>query len=153
MYVEYLQPEPKPYLPRLGEAIICDIDGTLAKMDGRGPFEEDKVKTDKPVLPIIDILNTFKKGKIIDIILMSGRHELARKDTQAWLQVHGVTYDKLYMRPDGDNQPDYIIKRKLYDDHIDGRYNVLFVLDDRNQVVDLWRSLGLKCLQVDYGDF
>lgn len=31
---------------------------------------------------------------------------------------------------------------------------VKFVLDDRNQVVDMWRKdLGLTCLQVDYGDF
>ncbi len=28
-----------------------------------------------------------------------------------------------------------------------------YVLDDRTQVVDLWRSLGLTCLQVAYGDF
>lgn len=28
------------------------------------------------------------------------------------------------------------------------------VIDDRNQVVDMWRKdLGLCCLQVDYGDF
>ena len=35
----------------------------------------------------------------------------------------------------------------------DGNYNVKFVLDDRNRVVEMWRSLGLTCLQVADGDF
>ncbi len=34
-----------------------------------------------------------------------------------------------------------------------GRYTIKFVLDDRNQVVEFWRSLGLTVLQVAEGDF
>ena len=33
------------------------------------------------------------------------------------------------------------------------KYNVHFVLDDRQQVVDMWRSLGLTVFQVAEGDF
>jgi hypothetical protein len=41
----------------------------------------------------------------------------------------------------------------LYDTFVKDNYKVLLVLDDRDQVVRMWRELGLTCFQVDYGDF
>ena len=61
-------------------------------------------------------------------------------------------YKKLVMRKTGDYRKDSIVKREMFEEHIEGKYNVLFVLDDRNQVVDMWRKeLGLTCLQCNYG--
>jgi adenylate cyclase class IV len=60
---------------------------------------------------------------------------------------------KLFMRQAGDNRDDRIVKREIYEREIKGRYNVRFVLDDRNKVVALWRDLGLPCFQVADGDF
>lgn len=154
MWTQYLKPQLRSYQPARIEVIICDIDGTIAQMDGRSPYDEAKVKTDIPVRPIIEILNTFKKQKVsFEVILLSGRHDSCRADTEAWLQENRVNYDHLFMRKSDDNRPDYIVKKELFQENIENKYNVLFVLDDRNQVVDLWRSLGLRCLQVDYGDF
>ena len=46
------------------------------------------------------------------------------------------------------------IKKEIVDEHIKGKYFVKFVLDDRDQVVDMWRKeMGYACLQVNYGDF
>jgi hypothetical protein len=60
---------------------------------------------------------------------------------------------RLIMRATGDMRKDSIIKQELLEREIVPNSFVDFVLDDRNQVVDMWRSLGLTCLQVDYGDF
>jgi hypothetical protein len=57
------------------------------------------------------------------------------------------------MRSAGDMRKDSIVKEEIYRQEILGRYNVWFVLDDRNQVVDMWRLLGLRCLQVAPGNF
>lgn len=57
------------------------------------------------------------------------------------------------MRPEGDIRKDSIVKREIFENYIRDYYNIQFVLDDRNQVVEMWRSLGLKCLQVAEGDF
>jgi hypothetical protein len=57
------------------------------------------------------------------------------------------------MREAGDSRKDSIVKQELYERHIKPSYDVFVVLDDRNQVVDMWRSLGLVCLQVAPGDF
>jgi hypothetical protein len=85
---------------------------------------------------------------------MSGRDSKHREPTLRFLDKHAFPYDALYMRAEGDNRKDAIVKEEMYEQHIKGRYNVLVVFDDRNQVVDLWRKkLGIPCFQVNYGDF
>ena len=59
----------------------------------------------------------------------------------------------LHMRRAGDARKDSVVKRELFDAHVRDRYNVRRVYDDRNQVVDMWRSLGLACLAVAEGNF
>ena len=64
-----------------------------------------------------------------------------------------VYYSDLFMRADGDYRADSIVKEEIYHDKIEPVYNVLLVLDDRDSVVKMWRSLGLTCLQVAEGNF
>lgn len=135
------------------KAIIVDIDGTLAKMNGRGPFDWMRVGEDSVNEPIRHIVNLYQASGH-EIILFSGRDAVCRSITIDWLAGNLVGFNQLHMRPEGNNEKDAIIKRRLYDEHVNGKYDVQFVLDDRNQVVDMWRKdLGLTCLQVDYGDF
>lgn len=139
------------YDPDLPIAVICDIDGTLAHGIGitRGPYEWDKVDSDivdKAVKRIIDNINC-------NIIFVSGRDGSCFDKTSNWIRKNTINEFVLYMRTAGDNRKDSIVKKEIYDQHIKGKYNILFVLDDRDQVVDMWRSLGLKCLQVEPGDF
>ena len=57
------------------------------------------------------------------------------------------------MRKTGDNRKDCVVKREIFDAEIKDKYYIKFILDDRNQVVDMWRKMGLTCLQVADGDF
>jgi hypothetical protein len=57
------------------------------------------------------------------------------------------------MRPENDQRKDTVVKDEIYENHIKGRYNVLLIADDRQSVVDMWRSKGMKVAQVAYGDF
>jgi uncharacterized HAD superfamily protein len=87
------------------------------------------------------------------IVFVSGREDKFKPQTLAWLAKHNISFDGLYMRQSGDSRKDSIVKKEIYDEFILDKYNVAFVLDDRDQVVKVWRDLGLTCLQVDYGDF
>ena len=156
MYNKHLKPKSPEWVPAkqdpsLPHCIIVDIDGTLAKMKDRGPFEWDKVGQDEAHEDIINATYRLKLGGLA--ILMSGRDESCRPETEKWLSDHGIGFWKLFMRPAGNMEKDSIIKERLYREHIEGRYYVDFVLDDRSQVVEMWRSLGLRCLQVADGDF
>ncbi len=153
LVIEQYVPDPKNAWRK---AILVDIDGTLAQMDGRGPFDWKRVGEDKPVQTIIDLVNNeFVKvgNEVVVVIVMSGRDGSCRKETMEWLDEHGVGFDMLLMRPAGDMRKDSLVKYELFDKHIRNDYDVQYVLDDRNQVVDMWRALGLTCLQVAEGDF
>jgi trehalose-6-phosphatase len=137
------------------KCILVDVDGTLAKMKRgpgeRSPYDWDRVLEDLPNQSIIELVNTL--CDVYTIIILTGRDGIALEDTKKWLKEYGVYYDEIYIRPEGNNQKDSIIKHNIYVNHILPHYDVEFVLDDRDQVVNLWRSIGLTCLQVDYGNF
>lgn len=144
-----------PYVPDLGlpQAVLCDIDGTLALRDGRGPFEFERCGEDLVNEPVAYALSLLSRAGD-QIVLMSGRPDDYRDLTEAWLEKNGIEYSELWMRPSGDFRPDDIVKGELFDAHVRDRYRVRLVLDDRDRVVSLWRrTLGLPCWQVAYGDF
>lgn len=151
---EYFLPVVKPPIEKHKDlAIIVDIDGTIAYNDGhRNHYDPTKVIDDKPIDIIIDMVDIYDR-KGYNILLVSGRDSSCREDTEMWLKMHKVRYVELYMRKDGDRRPDYIIKKEIYDEHIEPYFNVKFVLDDRDQIVKMWRGLGLKVLQCNFGDF
>lgn len=140
---------------KLPRAILVDLDGTLAHMgDGRGPFEWHKVDQDAPDENVLNIVRTL--SLTYNIVFMSGRDASCRKLTLDWLRVYykNLPEFELYMRPENNYEKDNIVKRKLFDEFIKDKYYVEAVLDDRDQVVQMWREeLGLKCLQVAYGNF
>lgn len=146
------------YDPSLDDVYIVDIDGTVALKGNRSPFDETRVHEDRPNQPVIDVVHMLYlhgKGQGNGIVFLSGRTDSCRDATKQWLDTHvGPLYRGLYMRKEGDFRKDSIVKRELFDTHIRGKLNVRAVLDDRNQVVDMWRDeLGLTCMQVAPGDF
>lgn len=153
MFNQFLKPKVAQYQHRdfLPYAIICDIDGTLAHMGGRLPYDHTKVIEDSLDETVKDIIDHYVDE--VDIIIVSGRKDECKEDTVEWLKKHGIEYSELYMRKADDNRNDSIVKNEIFDTYIRDKYNVLFVLDDRNRVVEMWRDLGLKVLQVADGDF
>jgi predicted kinase len=133
-------------------AIIVDIDGTLAHMDGRSPYDYDLVKTDIVDENVRYVVNQMYKN--MTVIIMSGRSDDSMEVTEDWLKDNDIRYNEIYMRKTGDYRPDWIVKNELFQAHVAGRFRIRFVLDDRDQVVDLWRrKLGLPTWQVADGDF
>jgi predicted kinase len=152
MYNQFIAPPraPKPvYNPDLPDVVLCDLDGTIALIGDRSPYDAAKCELDVVNEPVRSILQNSGKA----IVFVSGREDKFKPQTLAWLAKHNISFDGLYMRQSGDSRKDSIVKKEIYDEFIRDKYNVAFVLDDRDQVVRVWRDLGLTCLQVDYGDF
>lgn len=155
-------PVPRPYEPNTlkPRAWLVDIDGTLAHMDDRrGPFEWHRVGEDRLDESLARLMRIIRSHEPMDdnhpdvIIVLSGRDGSCRPQTEEWLKRHGISYDHLWMRAAGDMRKDNIIKMELFDQHIRDNFWVQAVFDDRDQVVRMWRSLGVPCYQVAYGDF
>lgn len=137
----------------LPKAVICDLDGTLSLLNGRDPYNAATCDNDLLNEPVAAALKMAKQQGY-QVILLSGREDKFREPTVRFLNKHQIGYDLLLMRTSNDFRKDNIIKRELFEGEIQGKYFVEFLLDDRNQVVDMWRKdLHLPCFQVNYGDF
>lgn len=132
------------------EAFIFDIDGTIAYMNWRNPYDVSKVHTDwvyEDVREMMRLLCWYK------IIICSWRGEECRPETEKWLKDNRIEYTELYMRKAWDKRKDSIVKYEILTNDIIPHYYVKWVFDDRDQVVKMWREAGLRCYQVNYGNF
>lgn len=154
-YNQYLKKEVKPaeFVPGVPNAIICDIDGTMAIKGDRDIYDYSKVHLDKVndavKIAVMAIEETLEPA----IIFCSGRDDNCRGETEKWLTDNHISFDKLLMRKTGDKRKDSIVKQEIYDAEIKGKFNILMVFDDRNSVIEMWRSNGLPVFQVADGDF
>lgn len=144
---------PQPHDPNLPDAIVVDIDGTAAHMVGRSPYDYTRVGDDVPDHTIRRIVqNEHALGT--KILWVSGRRSDCIEVSREWLTANDYPIDELWQREPGDDtRHDYIIKGELYEKHIIGKYNILYVLDDRDQVVNAIRDRGIRVLQVAEGAF
>ena len=139
--------------------ILCDIDGTLANHEHRVHYIEpprrdwntfyDAIPQDTPYPAIVRLVQDLAPS--YRICLVTGRPERTRRMTEYWLDRHLVSYDALFMRPDGDHRPDTVVKAEILDG-IDVT-GVAFALEDRDRVVKMWRDEGITCLQVKEGNY
>lgn len=138
------------------KAVIFDIDGTLADLTHRlhhikrQPINWDAFFAacvdDKPIQPIHDLARLVV-AQGYKLILVSGRSDQVREQTEAWLAAHGVPHQELHMRKAGDYRQDTIVKSEILDAILAAGHEIAFVVDDRPSVVAMWRSRGLTCLQ------
>lgn len=129
-------------------AVIFDVDGTLAHMNGgRGAFEWDKVEQDSLDPVVSAIFDGFKRDGH-KMIVMSGRDGVCYEKTAKWLMDYNVFYDELFMRKEGDMRKDAEIKEELFWAHVADRFNVIAVVDDRPVMCRRWMELGMKVINV-----
>jgi hypothetical protein len=160
MYRRYLQKPPKPFLrdTSLPDAIIVDVDGTLAYKGDRDVFDYTKVHLDVPNTNLIKIINMMMFGRNdgtgdnTQVIILSGRDDSCRSETLSWLKNNLYNVDNLYMRKTGDRRDDTIVKKELYETYIKGKYNIIGVFDDRPKVVRMWKQEGLFVLDCNRQD-
>lgn len=158
MYERWVQPALRPPDPGKPYCVVVDLDGTLAHVqagpDGeppRSPYEEGRADEDAVDPVVAWHIEAYRKAGMA-VVAVSGRDEGRGRDaTQRWLDHHEIEVDALHMRPEGDCRPDHIVKREILHQEILPRYNTWVVLDDRQQVVDMWRHEGLKTFAVAAG--
>lgn len=151
--------------------VLCDIDGTIADLTHRLRFIQGEEKDwdgffaacvdDEPISDVIFLLRHLEAA--YEIVFVSGRSSVVRYETAQWLGDNtyffwpNMDMHNLYMRTHGDHRPDYLVKQELLGQILSDKQitkaDIAFALDDRDQVVKMWRDNGIRCLQVANGDF
>lgn len=99
-------------------AIIVDLDGTIALLNGRDPYDARTCKDDPLNEPVAHIVKKYIEDTNIKVIFMSGRSDDFREQTQRWLNKNGFGDKPLYMRKAGDYRKDTVIKKELFDEYV-----------------------------------
>lgn len=143
----------QPWEPSVGlhSVYLVDIDGTVAIKGDRDIYDGSKAHIDTPNWNVVRVIRALQKTH--RIVYMTGRDAQHRHVTSQWLADNGLIAHELHMRPIGDKRKDSTVKHELFNTHIRGIYNVVGVFDDRNQVVQMWRAIGLTVFQVADGNF
>lgn len=142
----------KEYVWVAGHCSSCGV----AKPSKNWKAFHDEVSADTLIEPIARLLKNLTEGAEgprYNILIVSGRWigDRCGKDTEDWLDWYGIPYSHLFMRNTGDSRPDFEVKREILELLPIDR--IAYVLDDRDQVVKMWREAGLTCLQVREGNF
>lgn len=145
------------------KTVIFDLDGTLADgthrlhllptvdlhlTDSWNEFNRAS-KDDSPFHHTIEVCNSMVRAGL-RVIILTGRSDIVRAETEAWLERHFVMYHKLVMRPHSDNRKDIIIKEEFLRNQV-GLDNIVAAWDDSPAVIEHFRRLGLTTYAVcDY---
>lgn len=148
---------------------IFDVDGTLALCEHRQHLlhdKEDKACWDKfflaceddiPNEPILTILSHLYPRA--DVLIWTGRSDLVRDKTLNWLSRHTeIPLEELEkiltMAKDGDRIKAVDLKRSwLMNLSEQDRFRLVAVFEDCNDVVAMWREMGVTCCQVELSDY
>lgn len=145
-------------------SLPAPVDVPCPKCRGTGRLKPDwpaffrACVDDEPNLPVIAALHAHRAAGH-HVMIVSGRSDEVRAETEAWLFEHVFTRPGEYvtfapiMRNAGDYTPDDVLKRQWLDDGTIPRDRVLCAYDDRDKVVAMWRAAGVPCFQVAPGDF
>ncbi|MEC4833784.1 AAA family ATPase [Mycobacteroides chelonae] len=143
----------------LQKAVIVDIDGTLAEKCDRSPYDYTRVGEDRLYWDVAWLVDLLAQDDYY-VLVVSGRDDACRIDTLNWLDDAGIPYSHLFMRDTeldidefGGKLPDFEVKYRIFDEVIRGRWVVHYVIDDRRQVIDMWRGIGLRVLDVAGNEF
>ena len=142
------------------EAVIVDMDGTLADVSGIRhfvvPTAERRFKdfdsfhsrsVDCPTNPqAVDIVrDAHAAGKVV--IVVTARRHMWRHHTAWFLAMHGIPSDVLIMRRNDDHRSDVDVKRDILA-QIRTRWTPVLAVDDNPLVCALWSSEGIPTIVI-----
>lgn len=162
MFWKFCEYQKKPVYngtPGKPKAVIFDVDGTLAQMVGRSPYDLDKCDTDVINPMVVELAQMYAKQGY-HIIVVSGRESGTIEEpmkyyymTRRWVEDMRIPVVMQCQREQGDSRSDMIVKEEIFWNKIAPHFDVKLAVDDRSQVVEMWRRIGVECWQCNFGDF
>lgn len=156
MYNQFIAPHRPPVTPDPGKpwAILCDLDGTIADIRHRDPYDGGKCLDDKPRGPVVELVRHYIEMDNHQVVFVSARDDEHFDKTLQWLRTHvdeNIDGEHLVMRKTGDRRDDAIVKEEILRGQILPKWNVKAVIDDRPKVIRMWRDVGLFVFDVGDG--
>jgi hypothetical protein len=137
-------------LPDLPEAVVFDMDGTLADvrglrhlLDGPGRFDAfHRASIDAPANDWVVQAARAEHAAGRAVLIVTARQARYRNITAWWLALHDVPSEAMWMRATNDSRPDHVVKAEILR-KIRPSFQVVHAYDDRPEVVEVWQRAGI----------
>ena len=137
---------------------VIDLDGVLADVRHRLSFLERKPKDWDGFFAAIPDDEVLAEGRAVveklaadhELVYLTGRPEVTRPDTEAWLERHELPRAKLIMRRAGDRRPARVTKPALLRRLAVGGRRIAVIVDDDPQVCEALEQAGWPVLRADW---
>ncbi|MDQ1684174.1 MAG: hypothetical protein QOC82_911 [Frankiaceae bacterium] len=139
---------------------IVDLDGVLADVRGRlGHIESGRkdwdaffaaIPADPPLAEGFAVVERLRADGH-EIVVVTGRPERTRADTEQWLERNGLPRVRVLMRRDGDRRPARQVKRGIVRRLAAGR-TIAVVVDDDPAVCDELEAGGWPVFRAEWMD-
>lgn len=138
------------------KCVVFDLDGTLCDVTHRLKYIQAFPKQrelfhsscidDGVNHRVFELYELFRKNGY-SMVLLTCRPKKYEHLTKEWLESNGVKYDML-ISSDKKELTDAKAKRFYKENVIEPEYEIAFAVDDRKSVIDMWREVGVTCLDV-----
>ncbi|MBW8825858.1 MAG: hypothetical protein JF603_05855 [Acidobacteria bacterium] len=143
-----------------GEAVVFDLDGVLSDaterqhlLDDRRPGRWQRFFAEAGNDSLIEEL--ARLTELIDpamvLVLLTARPTTIRDITVEWLERHGLRWDLLVMRPEGDYMPSPDAKRMAVHELRNHGFDLRLAIDDDRRNVDMFHREGIPCIYIHSG--
>ena len=122
------------------KAGVFDLDGTLLKTENG---------EEKAVQGVRSLLNLTRHAEGFEAVILTARTETVEEETRELMDKLDLQYDRFYMRPESEiSEPDHVFKKKKLQELRREGIDVEFAVEDKDSVVEMWRSEGVTCLEM-----
>jgi len=145
-----------------GPAVVFDVDGVLADANHRqdilfsGPGSRKNWKAffaaagdDALIEEVARVTELLHPN--LAVVLLTARPTTIRDTTHTWLEQHGVRWDLLVMRPEGDFRPSPEAKRMAVHELRSAGFDLRLAFDDDRRNVDMFHDEGIPCIYIHSG--
>lgn len=131
----------------LNKCVIYDLDGTMCNISHRNPYDASNCDKDTPNEHVVELCKLHHTNGH-KIFFFSGREDKHKDMTKAWLDKYfGQSYE-LYMRESGNKEDDRLLKERLFNTHVKGKFYCRAWVDDRLRVCEFVHNAGLPLFRV-----
>jgi len=117
----------------LPKCVIYDLDGSMCLISHRNPYDASRCIDDTPHEHVVELCKLHHDNGH-KIFFFSGREDKHRAMTEEWLNTYfGYPYE-LYMRETDNFEDDVKLKERLFNTHVNNKYNCRAWVDDRGKV-------------------
>ena len=116
----------------------------------------EAIPADQPISEMVELAIYLIQFDTKPVLFATGRPASTRSITEECPRYNGIDVDfetKLFMRQSGGRRPDAEVKSGILERMGEAGFKPVLVFDERQSVVDMWRSKGIRVGQVALGNF